>query len=286
LPESPAKRLAHDFGLKAVVATEIEFYLHGAAARLSPEGTVGLIETACGKAGITLACAETERGPDQYEISLMPADDIAQIAADTERCKTGVTDAFARHEIRADFAAKPMRDVPGSGLHVHVHLEDGQGRNMFFREGESFSPLLLHSIGGLLAFMNPCMPVFAPTEPSYDRFLHTVNAYLLCPTAANVPLTVSWGTNNRTVAVRLPSKAMDNKHIEHRVAGSDANVAAVIDAVLAGIHYGLKEKCHPGEPTYGDATLAQYGLPPLARSYSEAMRHRNECAALKDYFDV
>lgn len=276
--------IAHDFGLKTVVATEIEFYLHGAAEKLTAEGVVSFIAEASKKAGITLASAETERGPDQYEVSLMPSEHLARVAEDTERFKSLMTETFAPHAIRADFTAKPMLDAPGSGLHVHVHLEDAQRRNVFFREGESFSPLLLHSIGGLLVLMNPCMPVFAPTEKSYDRFNHTVNGYLLYPTAANVPLTVSWGTNNRTVAVRLPNKAMDNKHIEHRVAGADTDVARVIVAVLAGVHYGLKEKCDPGEPTFGDATLPQYGLPPLAKSLPEALRHRDECTALKDYF--
>jgi glutamine synthetase len=147
-----------------------------------------------------------------------------------------------------------------------------------------FSAPLLHSIGGLLALINPCMSIFAPNKKSYERFIHTVNAYLLCPTAANVPLTVSWGTNNRTVAVRLPSKAADNKHIEHRVAGADADIAAVTRAILAGIHYGLREKCDPGEPIYGDASMAQYKLPPLVMSLDDAIKARDGCAVLKEYF--
>jgi glutamine synthetase len=132
--------------------------------------------------------------------------------------------------------------------------------------------------------MNPCMSIFAPHPESYDRFLHTVNAYLVCPTASNVPATVSWGTNNRTVAVRLPPKPSRERHIEHRVSGSDADVTQAIAAVLAGIHYGLKEKSDPGPPVYGDASLPQYGLPKLVTSLEEAITSRDGCAALKAYF--
>jgi len=234
LPEKPDGLIQKDFGLKAVVATEIEFYLNGAGGKLAPNEVILLIEEECRKAGLVLACAETERGPDQYEVSFLPSPDIGRSIRDTGRFKELMEEVFGPRGIQANFKAKPQKDKPGSGLHVHVHLEDKAGQNVFYREGEEFSSQLLHAIGGLLALMNPCMSVFAPHPESYERFLHTVNAYLVCPTASNVPATVSWGTNNRTVAVRLPPKPARERHIEHRVSGSDADVAKVIAAILAG----------------------------------------------------
>jgi glutamine synthetase len=180
-------------------------------------------------------------------------------------------DVFAKYSINADFSAKPFPDQPGSGLHIHVHVEDVDGNNLFYREGEDFSAELLCAIGGLLELMNAHMPIFAPTEASYKRFASKSNA----------PTTVSWGTNNRTVAVRLPQKPMNNKHIEHRVAGSDADVEAVIDAILLAVHYGFQNKCDPGKPVYGDASLEQYALPPLAKSLEEARTYAAESIALR-----
>lgn len=284
MPEAIAKRLLADFGLTAIVATEIEFYLHGARAKFTPEQLISRIEMSCADAGLKLACAEAECGPDQYEISLLPTDDIGQLIADTERFKSLIAEVFAPHGINADFAAKPILDAPGSGLHVHVHLEDAAGKNILYREDDTFSPGLLYAIGGLLALMNGSMRIFAPTAESYRRFTHTVNKYLVCPTASNVPSTVSWSTNNRTVAIRLPSKPAHNKHIEHRVAGSDANVADVIAAILIGIHYGLTHKCDPGPPIYGDASLPQYALPKLAIDSSDIMQYNEEHKILEAYF--
>lgn len=273
------QKLEVDFGLTPVVATEIEFYLHGAEG-LAQQEVVAAIEAECVKAGLKPAKAEAERGPNQYEVSFLPSRDLLHVVSETGRFK----ELMEQMNLQADFAAKPQRDKPGSGLHTHVHLEDKAGNNVFFRENEEFSPQLLNAIGGLLALMNPCMSIFAPHPESYDRFLHTVNAYLVCPTASNVPATVSWGTNNRTVAVRLPPKPARERHIEHRVSGSDADVTLTIAAVLAGIHYGLKNKCNPGQPVYGDASLSQYEKPKLAMSLEESHKHNKESAALKEYF--
>jgi len=265
--------LHRDFALTPVIATEIEFYLHGAGTMFTPQQVIDVIRQECDVADIPLASVEQERGSDQYEIALQPSNDYAGVITDTERFKALIAGVFARCGVVADFSAKPLAHAPGSGLHVHVHLENDSGKNVFYREGEEFSPQLLHAIGGLLAFMNPCMNIFAPTEESYARFTEKSNA----------PTTVSWGPNNRTVAIRLPTKPMDSKHIEHRVAGADANAGQVIAAILAGIHYGLAQKCDPGKPTYGDAALEQYGLPALARDLKEAQNFMLEYKALTEY---
>lgn len=275
---SVAAKLKTDFGFVPVMSTEIEFYLPGVSAvGLPKEKTVELIKTLSAAAGLQLAQADAETGPDQFEVSLLPTRDLVKLAADTELFKQAVTYSFNRPSMSADFSAKPFAEHPGSGLHVHLHLENAQGRNVFTRAGDDmdapFSEELLQCLGGMMALMNPCMKIFAPSEASYGRFKPKSNA----------PLTVSWGTNNRTVALRLPSKALDNKHIEHRVAGSDADVASVLFAVLAGAHYGLTHKSRPGEPIYGDAALAQYKLPHLAGSLQEAESYFKGGAVLATY---
>ena len=283
MPDAILRRLQSDFGLTPVVSTEIEFYLHGAGAQFAPAAVLALLEDIAHRSRTPLARAEAERGPHQYEVSLVHTNDVAELTQATNRFKSALTSHFQASPVNVDFRAKPKKDAPGSGLHIHVHLESKDGKNQFYRTGDIYSDALLHAVGGLLALLNPCMPMFAPSPESYDRFNYTANDYLICPAAANLPLTVSWGANNRTVAVRLPNKPMDHKHLEHRVAGSDADVAATIHAVLSGIHYGLARRCDPGAPTYGDASLPQYGLPRIARSLDEALGYRAGCSDLRDY---
>lgn len=266
-----AYKLRQDFGLTPVIATEIEFYLHGVDKHYHRQQVLDVLWQECGKAGIALASCEQERGPNQYEIALQYGLESAPIAADTERFKCLLPGVFSGKDIQVDFSAKPLPNAPGSGLHVHLHLEDAARKNVFFREDDDFSPHLLQAIGGMLMLMNPCMAIFAPTEASYKRFAAKSNA----------PTRVSWGTNNRTVAIRLPTKPLNNKHIEHRVAGADANVEFVTQAILAGVYYGLKHECDPGEPIYGDASLPQYKLPLLAQTLSEAETFMHTCSELK-----
>lgn len=279
-PASWGERLRNDCALTPVMASELEFYLHGVERQGLAGRVLDLVRDAAAKESLPIRKVEKERGPDQYEVSFAPTPDLEQLAHHTQRFKYLMHELFVPRGVTADFSAKPAADVPGSGLHVHLHLEDSARRNVFTRAGDEmddpFSPALLHALGGLLALMNPCMKLFAPSAESYGRFVPHSNA----------PLTVSWGTNNRTVALRLPAKPLHNKHIEHRVAGSDADVAKVLCAVLAGVHHGLAKACDPGPPVYGDAGLPMYRLAPLCRTLSEAENAFRETHTLRDYFPL
>ena len=112
---------------------------------------------------------------------------------------------------------------------------------------------LRHTLGGLLATMQENMDVFAPTEESRARFA----------SGDHIPTTVSWGANNRTTALRLPYTGLPFRRIEHRVAGADADVAAVIAVILEGVLHGLENRLEPGPQMHGNASLPMYGLPPL-----------------------
>ena len=159
-------------------------------------------------------------------------------------------------QLKADFSAKPYADDYGSALHFHLHLEDTGGHNVFTRnEVDKYSPALLHSLGGLLATLQKNLHIFSPNDTS--RFeTHGLHS----------PTHLCWGPNNRSVALRLPDKPKDNKHIEHRAASADANIEACITAMLEGTLYGLQNQIDPGGPIHGNAWDAQYGLKPLLDS--------------------
>ena len=72
------------------------------------------------------------------------------------------------------------------------------------------------------------MAIFAPNANSYRRF--RANSY--------APVAPTWGVNNRTVSLRVPAGPPGGRHIEHRVAGADANPYLALAALLAGVHHG------------------------------------------------
>jgi glutamine synthetase len=263
-----AERLKTDFGLSPVLGAEIEFYLPGA----TPE-ILARMQAACADA-LCAAPIETEKGQDQYEIALPPFASPHALARQLAQAKAALSQAAANEGLAADFSAKPFADRPGNGLHLHLHLENAQGQNVFYREAEDYSPQLLYALGGMLALMQESMIFFAPTAESCKRFVEKSQA----------PLTVSWGPNNRTVALRLPNAPMEHKRIEHRVAGADAEPEAVIAAILVAAHYGLANRLNPGPPVHGDAALPVYGKERLVRSEAEATQ-RFEHGMLKTYLE-
>ena len=240
--------IRHDM-LTPVVATEIEFYLFGSQGR-------DLMDfwQAVQSFSLPIVKYEKEKGFEQFEVAMQPTANIEKVISNTERLKALITALASDNGMRASFDAKPLENDVGSGLHIHVHLEDENGNNVFYKDDEQMSDELAFAIGGLLANMKNDLPIFVPTEESKKRFV----------AGSNVPMTVSWGANNRSCAVRLPIKPHDKKHIEHRVSGADADVAAVIGAILKAIEQGIEQRIYPHQPQiYGDASLPMYGLPPL-----------------------
>lgn len=236
-----------------ITASEIEFYLHGAEA-IGNENMDNFwqeVQNKCQLFSLLLFKIEKERGREQFEIALAPSAPEKTIA-DTIGIKEIITNLSQKYDMKADFSAKPFADDYGSGLHIHIHLEDDKGQNLFFKNDSEMSESLAFSIAGLLANLKKDMPVFAPTENSKKRFVPNYNA----------PTTISWGANNRTTALRLPDSG-NSKRIEHRVAGADSDIKKVIESIISGITYGIENKILPPPQVYGDASLDMYNLPKL-----------------------
>ncbi len=242
-----------EFKHTPVIAGELEFYVPGASKLADLSQFWETLRARCIDAGLPLLNIEAERGHEQFEMAMRPRREAGMAAQDIVRFKQLLSHLAQEAGVKALFAAKPYADQPGSGLHIHIHLENEAGENMYWKQEAQMSDALRHSLGGLLATMRESMSAFAPAPESRSRFV----------AGGNAPTTLSWGANNRTTALRLPGKPSRHKHIEHRVAGADAEPAEVIAAILAGIHYGLRHGCEPGAQIYGDASLAMYGLPKL-----------------------
>lgn len=271
-----AARLLSDFNLGTVTASEIEFFLAGADGCPNLRAFWDRVGAASAESGLAIHKTGKEDGYEQFEISIKPCPDPLKTVTNTITLKAIVTEAAAACGMTADFSAKPYADRPGNGLHIHVHLTDKNGKNVFFKSDESISSALQYSIGGLMVWINPCMPVFAPKAECYARFAAKSTA----------PLTISWGGNNRTVAIRLPDAAHDNKHIEHRVPGADADPALVMAVTLAAVHFGIANRCDPGQQMWGDASLPMYNLPPIARTLEDALARMHDSKVFEGYFSV
>jgi glutamine synthetase len=241
-------------GIRAVVACELEFYL--VASGRTAEGALQLalnprtqsvptratnlslesieecadllaqIEAAAAAQGVPLAGAVAEYGVGQYEVNLHHVPDPLLAADHAVLLRRLVRGVARANGMDATFMAKPFKDQPGSGLHVHVSLIDESNRNRF--AGSTGEPLLHQAIAGMQSLMFDSTALFAPNVNSFRRFHGPF-----------VPNTISWGHNNRSVAFRIPAASGPDTRIEHRVAGADASPHLVVAAILAGVLHGI-----------------------------------------------
>lgn len=208
--------------------------------------------------GLPVETMISEYAQGQFELTLRHGGAL-RAADDLAMMKRLLRALALRHGMMACFMAKPFAGRAGSGMHVHASLADADGRNLFADRDASLSPLLLEAVAGLLETMEETMLVFAPHLNSWRRF--SAQSY--------APTTPTWGTNNRSVAVRIPAGPGAGRHLEQRAAGIDANPYLVGAAVLAGIQRGIAAKADPGPQTASYAEGTDDSLPPDWRSAIE-----------------
>lgn len=193
--------------------------------------------------GIPASAAITEYSPGQFEINLRHQPDAVAACDNAVLLKRAIKAAARVEGYHASFMAKPFLDAAGSGMHIHVSLVNDKGRNLFGETGAAGELLLKRAIAGLQGAMPESMAIFGANLNGFRRY----------QPGHNVPITPSWGHNNRSVAFRIPAGGGAARRIEHRVAGADANPYLVVAAVLAGMLHGIGKKLEPTGEIGGDA---------------------------------
>jgi glutamine synthetase len=272
-------------GLTPVVACEIEFYLlkEEPGGRLAPAGGGRASERqkidayslqrlddlaplfddvylAARAQGLPTETLMSEYSPGQFEITLRHRADALRAVDEAVMFKRVLRGVAQKHGLIACFMAKPFTERAGSGLHVHMSLNDGGGRNVFASDNPAGSDELRQAIGGMKDTMAESMAVFAPNANSYRRFVSESYA----------PIAPIWGINNRSVSLRVPAGPPLSRHIEHRICGADANLYLAVATVLGAAAHGLRERLDPGAPVEGNG-YAQAGVRTLPGSWHEAL---------------
>jgi glutamine synthetase len=152
----------------------------------------------------------------------------------------------------ATFMAKPMADQPGSAMHIHQSVVDVKtGQNVFSTAEGGPSPLFFAHIAGLQKYLPAAMSLFAPNVNSYRR----ITRYNMAP------INVQWGYDNRTAGLRVPTSGAENRRVENRLGGADANPYLAIAASLACGYLGMVENLKPSDPVSGSAYELPFALP-------------------------
>ena len=223
------------YGISCKFGAEIEFYLTSCSKEAEEEV----------KSIFADLFFEKERGNNQFEVKFSPKINSQELIDSINSFKLEIKKWSKLKKIGLSFAAKPYDGEPGSSLQIHLSMYKNE-QNIFASNEE----ILVFAVGGLCATIKKNLKYFIPKPEGLKRLVPKQNA----------PTTISWGGNNRTVAIRIPNSDDYNRRIEHRVSSADASPKIVIEKILAGILYGIKNKITPPAKIYGDASDEQYNL--------------------------
>jgi glutamine synthetase len=290
---------ASDRGFSFYIHPEIEFYLLKSS-QIGPEGpipvdnagyfdnvpggtahdfrrrAVGMLE----QLGISVEFSHHEGGPGQNEIDLRYADALT-MADNIMTFRTVIKEVAIEQGVYATFMPKPFSQHPGSGMHTHMSLFEGD-TNAFFEAGSQYhlSKTAKHFIAGLLRHA----PEITAVTNQY------VNSYKRLWGGGEAPSYVSWGHNNRSSLIRVPfykPNKGNSSRIEYRAIDSAANpylaYALILAAGMKGIdeEYPLPAESEDNVWTLTDAERRAMGIEPLPQSLDHAIKklEQSELAA-------
>ncbi|MDM4761970.1 type I glutamate--ammonia ligase [Galbitalea sp. SE-J8] len=228
---------------------EIEFYLLKSAELVGgepvPVDTAGFFDNVPGGTahdfrrrtvqmledlGISVEFSHHEAGPGQNEIDLRYADALAT-ADNIMTFRTVIKEVAIEQGVYATFMPKPISGQPGSGMHTHMSLFEGDTNAFFDASGHyQLSTIGRQFVAGLLTHAPEITAVTNQFVNSYKRLWGGDEA----------PSFITWGHNNRSALVRVPLYKPgkgQSARVEYRAIDSAANPYLAYSLLLAA---GLK----------------------------------------------
>jgi glutamine synthetase len=196
--------------------------------------------TALEALGISVEFSHHEVAPGQQEIDLRYADALS-MADNIMTFRHVIKEVAISLGSHATFMPKPFRHRPGSGMHTHLSLFEGD-RNAFH---DPTDPLNLSKtarafIAGLLRHAREITAVTNQWVNSYKRLY----GYAARGELVEAPTYVCWGHANRSALVRVPmykpSKA-NSTRVEMRSLDSACNPYLAFAVLLAAGMKGIEE---------------------------------------------
>ena len=197
--------------------------------------------------GISVEFSHHEGAPGQQEIDLRYADALST-ADNIMTFRHVIKEVALEQGFYASFMPKPFTDHPGSGMHTHVSLFEGE-KNAFFdasaefnlsKTGRSFIAGILKHAAEMTAITN-----------------QWVNSYKRLQGGGEAPALINWGQSDRGALVRIPMYKPNKENstrIELRSLDSACNPYLAFAVMLAAGLKGIEEG-YVLEPTTNPAPL-------------------------------
>ncbi|CAB4877461.1 unannotated protein [freshwater metagenome] len=216
--------------------------------------------------GISVEFSHHEGAPGQQEIDLRYADALST-ADNIMTFRHVIKEVALEQGFYASFMPKPFTEHPGSGMHTHISLFEGE-KNAFHDESAEFnlSPVGRSFVAGLLKH--------APEITAITN--QWVNSYKRLQGGGEAPALINWGQSARGALIRIPQYKPNKENstrIEFRSLDAAANpylaFAVMLAAGLKGIEnsYVLEKSENPA---------------PLPANLMEAISHMEKSELVRE----
>ena len=189
--------------------------------------------------GIPVEFSHHEVAPGQHEIDLRHADALA-MADSVMTYRLIVKEMAAKRDMYATFMPKPSTDLPGSGMHTHLSLFEGD-QNAFHDSSDEYhlSKVGKAFIAGVLHHAREITLITNQWVNSYKRLV-TGRGYPV----PEAPVYVCWGRHNRSALIRVPMykpRKEQSTRLEIRSPDPACNPYLAFSVILAAGLKGIDE---------------------------------------------
>ncbi len=231
--------------------------------------------------GISVEFSHHEAGPGQQEIDLRYADALST-ADNIMTFRTVIREVALSQGIWASFMPKPYTTHPGSGMHTHVSLFEGD-ENAFYEAGSQYSLSRTgrQFIAGILRHAPEISVITNQWVNSYKRMMF----------GGEAPSYICWGHNNRSAMIRVPmykpNKGQSTR-IELRTIDAACNpylaYAVVLAAGMKGIEhdYELPREAEDDVWSLTERERTSLGIAPLPKNLNDAITIAEDSELLAD----
>jgi glutamine synthetase len=185
--------------------------------------------------------------------------------------RTVIREVALSQGIWATFMPKPFTTHPGSAMHTHVSLFEGD-QNAFYEAGSEYQ-LSKTGRGFMAGVLHHAREISVVTN-------QWVNSYKRMMSGGEAPSYVCWGHNNRSAMIRVPMyKPLKGQstRIELRTVDAACNpylaFAAMLAAGMKGIEegYELPREAEDDVWSISERERQSLGMEPLPKNLSEAI---------------
>lgn len=228
------------------VGVEIEFYL-------SQNIDINLFESILGYK------LQKEDGLNQYEVQLDPTIDLAYYCDNIINIINDIKNCAKQLSGVANLESKPYFNDYGNSMHFHINFISISNRTIKENLYEFSARSICH-------FMEETFLAINSRKNDYLRLDHKYMA----------PTHISYGNNNRSVAIRIP--ASYPKRLEYRLPNPNSDPYLTILILLKSIIFGLDfpDKITNLDKIYGNAWDRQYNLVSLPQNIIQSFQLFNK----------